>query len=274
MRMGRELGPKERALVHEMCEQLGLLHRSEGEGAERIIIVGKQRKKVQVQEGGEAEGDAEGDADANGMDKGVGFAELSVEDDDDDGQDDGQGGGDGNALLRQLAEERRLRRKAKEDGAGEEPPPPPVAAAKKNNNKKKKVRWRVSGAPILPYLTSLLILTTVAFSSLQKKKKAPTTLQDKQNAKNGQIELPDVGGGDDDDMAFLDAMVAQTQASHGRKVEGTGKGYKTIVNGILNARPAGSAVKKQGDARKSATLKQKLAEAAQGRSKKAKDKKK
>ena len=196
MRMGKELGAKERALVHEMCEQLGLLHRSEGEGADRVIIVGKQKKTVQG--GG---GEAEGDAEADNVDKGIGFAQLSVEDgdDDDDGDEDDEGGrhdgGDGNALLRQLAEERRLRREAKEEGASEEPPPPP--AAKKKKKKKKK-----------------------------NKEKAETTMRDKQNAKNGQIELPDVGGDDDDDMAFLDAMVAQTQASHGRKVEGTGKGYK------------------------------------------------
>ena len=37
-----------------------------------------------------------------------------------------------------------------------------------------------------------------------------------------------------DDMAFLDAQVEKVQNSHGRQVAGSGKSYRTIVNGILN----------------------------------------
>jgi hypothetical protein len=36
-----------------------------------------------------------------------------------------------------------------------------------------------------------------------------------------------------DDMAFLDAQIDQVQNSHGRKVEGKGAGYRTMINGIL-----------------------------------------
>jgi len=54
------------------------------------------------------------------------------------------------------------------------------------------------------------------------------------------------GGGDsnnndlllDDDMAFLDAEIERSQNEHGREVFGSGPGYRTIVNGILNSRPA------------------------------------
>eukprot|EP00956_Cyclotella_meneghiniana_P043502 scaffold273186_cov50-Cyclotella_meneghiniana.AAC.1 len=43
-----------------------------------------------------------------------------------------------------------------------------------------------------------------------------------------------------DDMAFLDAQIETIQTSHGRKIEAKGKGYKTIINGVLltkNDRP-------------------------------------
>lgn len=38
-----------------------------------------------------------------------------------------------------------------------------------------------------------------------------------------------------DDMAFLDAQIERVQTSHGRKVEGSGKGYRSIINGVLLA---------------------------------------
>lgn len=44
----------------------------------------------------------------------------------------------------------------------------------------------------------------------------------------------------EDDMAFLDSEIEKVQNSHGRKVEGTGKQYRTIINGMLIARPASS----------------------------------
>ena len=40
-----------------------------------------------------------------------------------------------------------------------------------------------------------------------------------------------------DDMAFLEAQIKKSQNAHGRKVVGSGKGYRTIVNGVLNSRP-------------------------------------
>jgi hypothetical protein len=39
--------------------------------------------------------------------------------------------------------------------------------------------------------------------------------------------------GDLDDMAFLDAQIEKVQTSHGRKIEAKGKGYKSIMNGVL-----------------------------------------
>ena len=42
---------------------------------------------------------------------------------------------------------------------------------------------------------------------------------------------------DDDDMAFLDAQIDAVQNSHGRNVIGSGKAYRSIINGVLIAKP-------------------------------------
>lgn len=44
---------------------------------------------------------------------------------------------------------------------------------------------------------------------------------------------PDDNLDDLDDMAFLDAQIEKVQTSHGRKIEAKGKGYKSIINGVL-----------------------------------------
>jgi AAA domain/R3H domain len=48
---------------------------------------------------------------------------------------------------------------------------------------------------------------------------------------------PAVDVDSDDEMAYLDAQIASVQNSHGRRVEGAGPGYRTIINGILLAQP-------------------------------------
>jgi AAA domain/R3H domain len=72
------------------------------------------------------------------------------------------------------------------------------------------------------------------------------------------------------DLAFLDAQIDKVQNSHGRNVEGTGKNYRTIVSGVLLAKPKPK--EKEKDVRASAALSAKLREAQEGR--KAKPKKK
>lgn len=76
----------------------------------------------------------------------------------------------------------------------------------------------------------------------------------------------------DDDLAFLDAQIEQVQTSHGRKVEGSGKAYKSIINGVLLAKPEPRAPKK--DIRAQNALKEKLKKAGDDRKAKGKDKKK
>lgn len=41
-----------------------------------------------------------------------------------------------------------------------------------------------------------------------------------------------------DDMAFLDAQIEKVQNSHGRKIDAKGKGYRSVVNGILISTPS------------------------------------
>ena len=66
------------------------------------------------------------------------------------------------------------------------------------------------------------------------------------------VEIDD----DLDDMAFLDAQIEKVQTSHGRKVEGSGKNYKAIVNGVLIAKPVQQEKKK--DSRLSGALSSKI----------------
>ena len=76
----------------------------------------------------------------------------------------------------------------------------------------------------------------------------------------------------DNDLAFLDAQIEQVQTSHGRKVEGSGKAYKSIINGVLLAKPEPRAPKK--DIRAQNALKEKLKKAGDDRKAKGKGKKK
>ena len=39
---------------------------------------------------------------------------------------------------------------------------------------------------------------------------------------------------DPDEMAFPDSQIDMVQNSHGRQVEGTGGGYRTIINGTVS----------------------------------------
>ncbi|KAL7436987.1 hypothetical protein ACHAXM_005409 [Skeletonema potamos] len=66
-----------------------------------------------------------------------------------------------------------------------------------------------------------------------------------------------------DDMAFLNTQIEKVQNSHGRKVEGSGKGYRSIVNGILLSKP--KTQEKAKNTAASAQLKAKLNSKSQDR---------
>ena len=75
-----------------------------------------------------------------------------------------------------------------------------------------------------------------------------------------------------DDMAFLDAQIEKSQNTHGRKVVGSGKNYRTVVNGILNSRPEPRPKASNSNNKASAALRAKLNQAGDARKKKKKKK--
>jgi len=72
------------------------------------------------------------------------------------------------------------------------------------------------------------------------------------------------------DMDFLDKQIDLVQNSHGRKIEASGKGYRSVMNGILLASAPKQEAKK--DSVVSASLQAKIRSKAQGRQVKKKKK--
>lgn len=158
------------------------------------------------------------------------FAQLDVNDEescsDDDDNDDCKAQGEPNNLLKQLALEREQRKKEQEQASQVEPAALP-SSKKSKKKKKKKGGQKVGGANKQP-----------------------------------QPKVDDVDDGLDD-MAFLNAQIEKVQNSHGRKVEGSGKDYRSIVNGILLSKPKPQEKKKNTAA--SSQLKAKLNSKSQDR---------
>jgi len=86
------------------------------------------------------------------------------------------------------------------------------------------------------------------------------------------LEVNNVDDDIDDDMAFLNSQIEKVQTSHGRKVEGNGKAYRSIINGVLIAKPEARGPKKNEQASKA--LKDKLKKAGVDRKVKSKGTKK
>jgi len=73
-----------------------------------------------------------------------------------------------------------------------------------------------------------------------------------------------------DDLAFLNAQIEKVQTSHGRKIDAKGSNYRTIVNGMLIAKPKPK--EKPRNSRAAGALSSKIKKAQENR--KAKPKKK
>ncbi len=102
----------------------------------------------------------------------------------------------------------------------------------------------------------------------QKKKKSKKGGKKLGGAKPKDPEATTTEHDDLDDLAFLDAQIEKVQNSHGRKIEGSGKDYKTIVNGILLARPKPE--QKKRDTRAAGALSAKIRQAQSNRKPKSK----
>ncbi|CAB9510418.1 polymerase alpha-associated DNA helicase A [Seminavis robusta] len=249
MPLSTELTSFDRRVVHEFAEQIGLGHRSEGEGDKRRIILKIEKAQPvppKVPETPKATEAETREPTLVPVKTSTAFAALAVDDDDDDSESDPEeesGAAEkkavesneaaSNNLLADLARERQQREKEKQKTNAQAVST--TSSAKKKKNKKKGQK-------------------------LGGKKPPP---------KNGKQD-EDVGLGDLDDMAFLDKQIEKVQTSHGRQVFGKGNNYKTVINGILIAKPPPQ--EKEKNTRASSALQSKLKKAQGDR--KAKTKKK
>lgn len=257
--LSTELDKNDRWLVHEQATELGLNHRSEGvEGVDRHIILSIPKidgasKSVQEIDGAstsvqEIEVDtsdaASEDEEEVLASRPTAFAALNESESDDDDERDTKAASEPvevpdaatppEATVNQLLGNLALERRQREQGLAASAPVTTQPSAPSGGKKK-------------------------------KKKKGGQKLGGTKVAKP-KDDSPD---DDLDEMAFLDAQINKVQNSHGRKVVGTG-GYRTLINGILIAKPQAKATKK--DPRASSALNTKLKEAQQGRKSKGKKK--
>ena len=131
-----KLSSKERAVVHEMCEQMGLGHESYGEGAERRIRVFKKKKK-----GGRGGGLKEGEEEDGEVERTkVDLSVLRVDSDEEEKEEDGGGEAGNNAWLKELAEKRRKRAEGGQEAACGEDKEAATGIGTKKKKKKKKAK--------------------------------------------------------------------------------------------------------------------------------------
>ena len=160
------------------------------------------------------------------------FAQLDMDDDSSvSSVEESKSANTPNNLLRELALEREKRQSQQPKA-----PPPPEDKPSIPSSKKKKSKKKGNN----------------------KKAKA------KKEDKDDQFD-------DLDDLAFLDAQIDKVQNSHGRKIEAKGKGYRSIVNGVLLSTPQGQTAPKKNKAA-SCSLQDKLKAKAKDRTAKKKKK--
>jgi hypothetical protein len=249
MKLSTELSSYDRRLAHELSEQIGLGHKSEGvEGVDRRVILSIQKESTLALDAQKSEDQYEESAEQKLVDSP--FSALAIVGSDSDFDENNEdtiiavpdeanpavqertGDAAGNALLSQLARER-VERHHTRLKANSAPLPAAISTSKNKKNKKKGKRQKLGG-----------------------KKKVQGEPEENLDGL--------------DDMAFLDAQIEKAQNSHGRKVEGKGN-YRTVINGILNARPKPQSKPKNINA--TTALKSKLKEAQNERRAKPKKKK-
>ena len=245
MQLSPELSRFDRRVVHEFATQLGLDHLSEGvEGVDRRIILTK-KKAVAISHNeepivSESERIIEEDIQDDKDTRPPVFAVLNVESD-----DSSESEGD----------------TAREEAGSPDKSP---AMNKVLGDLAKERHQRQQQAE-----KAVGLANAVAGGGKTKDKK--TKRRDAKTKPMNEASTMDDAHEEMDDMAFLDAQIEKMQTSHGRKVEGKG-GYRTIVNGILIAKPLTRAEKKNTQA--SSALAAKLKQAQDNRKVKKSGKKK
>ena len=253
MVVGTNMSKFDELVACELAQQLGLEHSYEGsEGINRKLILQKRDNAKDRNRDVEKDGSDDSD-DVVAAKQTSAFAALNMDDDDSDSEKshDGlekkknPGPSSKNSLLADLARERMEREKQKQvDQQSPAVISAPKAPASKSSKAKKKKKKKKGGG------------------------KGGGGGASAAAGESEKTEDEDI----DDDLAFLDAQIEQVQTSHGRKVEGSGKAYKSIINGVLLAKPEPRAPKK--DIRAQNALKEKLKKAGDDRKAKGKDKKK
>jgi ATP-dependent RNA/DNA helicase IGHMBP2 len=221
----------DRRLVHEFAEQIGLGHRSEGtEGRDRRITLKKEstindpvvataslslNEAVLISPVNAAspakDNQADHEYDHPLASNGISFSALSRDDDSDDDEE-----------------------YAVQDTAAFDiqdgimiPSDAPVSNSLLGALAKERAERQKERNPVPAPSTK---------KTVTKKKKKPTG--HRLGGTSKPVPTPVTDASDDlDDLAFLDAQIEISQNAHGRKVVGSGKGYRTVVNGILNSRP-------------------------------------
>eukprot|EP00977_Amphora_coffeiformis_P006232 scaffold1341_cov178-Amphora_coffeaeformis.AAC.9 len=268
LRLSAELSSRDRRLVHELAENLGIDHCSEGtDGVDRRIILSIPKPA----DAGETKGDANLEIAEQGNER---PAEASpIEDKKEVGSADASNPSKFDLL-------------AGSDDEDEE-------ESEKESDLSPNTDDKTTNSPEVPMNNRLLgnLAQERARREQEKQKAAAATMTSKPNPtkslpkqlplkkKGKKLGVPkkakpaekDDGMNDLDDMAFLDSQIDKVQNSHGRKVEGRAN-YKSIVNGILLAKPKERETPK--NTRASAALQSKLKEAQDGRKAKPKKKKK
>ena len=252
---GTNMSKFDELVACELAQQLGLKHQYEGsEGISRKLILHKDGAKARNNRGGEKDnsGVDSDDAEIGTEKRASAFLALGMYCDDSDSgkSDDGKekksspSTSSKNFFLADLARERMEREKQKQQEQQSSANAPKAPASKKSKKKKKKKRDGGKGGG------------GGSSAAVDETGKAEAT-------QDNEI---------DDDLAFLDAQIERVQNSHGRKVEASGKVYKSIINGVLLAKPEPRAPKK--DIRAQNALKEKLKKAGDDRKAKGKGEKK
>jgi ATP-dependent RNA/DNA helicase IGHMBP2 len=255
MTLSSELTSFDRRVVHEFAEQLGLGHRSEGvDGKDRRIFLrienvappppnveaAKPKKEHKIQEST--------DNDAASIEPmpapSTFFAALAVDDEESESE---AGGGE-------------VENAAEEPVKTSEVESPPSNNLLKDLARERELRAKQHQQQSQQPATA------------NKTKKKKSKKGQKLGGKKPADEPKDTNEGleDLDDMAFLDKQIENVQTSHGRKVEGSGSNYRTMINGILISKPAPR--EKEKNTRASSALQAKIKKAQGDR--KAKPKKK
>jgi len=253
MVLSSDLSSYDRRLVHEFAEQSGLGHKSEGtEGIDRKTILWikndsspstlfRQEATLSSKKKEAFEVEEEEDGHNLGSKLVSNFSALALDNDDSDDSDS-------DATENDTNQESTPSKGTKSDSGG-----PTANELLKQLAKERAERQQHQ--------------RTSDKTSSKKKKSKPKGR--KLGGAKKAVSPPDKDDTDDlDDMAFLDAQIEKSQNTHGRKVVGSGKNYRTVVNGILNAKPEPRS--KPSNQRASAALKMKLSKAENSRKKKKK----